>query len=245
MLEIDKQTQNTIKTYDYTQLCEQLINGFCRSRIKRFEKWVNHVYWDSENNLTVCWGHNITANWFHEDFLNKYGTNCHFIAKYFTKGMGEMLLTYDIKQAIDGLTRIYGKDKLEIISINRLTCMIDMMFNMGFKRFKTFKNMIRYISKDDYNNAALEIRDSRYWNKCEEIRLRLKEQGMVGTYNRAEENLILMRDIYIQSLNDMLESLRLQKEKLKVNYQLEILKDYEDIKYRGNIDFNKQLDYSN
>lgn len=57
----------------------------------------------------------------------------------------------------------------------------DMAFNMGLKKFKGFKKMIKAARDGDYRQAAEELKDSNYFeqtgNRAKENYQRLKELG--------------------------------------------------------------------
>ncbi len=57
--------------------------------------------------------------------------------------------------------RDYEKLGLELDPV-RKAVVIDMLFNLGWKRFHTFKKMIAALRIDDYVSASKELLDSKY-----------------------------------------------------------------------------------
>lgn len=61
----------------------------------------------------------------------------------------------------------YGKlldtyDWFNLLNEARQIALIDMCFNLGFKKFQTFTNMIKACEIFDYDEVALQIIDSEY-----------------------------------------------------------------------------------
>ena len=69
------------------------------------------------------------------------------------------LLQQDVDIAINGAMKFHWFDGLSPV---RKDVIISMIFNMGLRRFKTFKRMIAGLRKDDFVVAANELLDSLY-----------------------------------------------------------------------------------
>lgn len=95
-------------------------------------------YYCSEGALTIGYGRNLDVNGISE-------------------AEADILLRNDIVTAREYLRRIVRMDKL---SDNRLRALINMMFNLGPGRFKTFKKMIQAIEDEDFERASVEMLDS-------------------------------------------------------------------------------------
>jgi len=69
------------------------------------------------------------------------------------------LLQQDVDIAIDGAMKFRWFPRLSLV---RQDVIISMIFNMGLRRFKTFKRMIAALRKDYFCEAANELLDSLY-----------------------------------------------------------------------------------
>ena len=69
------------------------------------------------------------------------------------------LLQDDINIAINGAMKFRWFDSLSTI---RKDVIVSMIFNMGLRRFKTFKRMIAGLSQGDFITASNELLDSLY-----------------------------------------------------------------------------------
>ena len=165
---------------------ENLIYGEFRDRIKRFEGWRKCVYWDGVGNLTGAWGHNFTANWMPQEYIDRWGVKS--IARPIIKEQGEFLLTYDIKNSIKELAKIFGFDKEMKWPQGVQYALTDMMFNMGHTRFRTFKKMIEAIYMENWRDMILELHNSLYYQQIDNIVRHLKASGKSGVFHRAEMN---------------------------------------------------------
>ena len=89
-----------------------------------------------------------------------YGRN--LIHRGISKGEAEMMLTNDILSAqMDAATLPYW------LSLNpvRKIVIVDMVFNLGLTKFKLFKNLNRALETSDWNVAAHEMKDSRWYRQ--------------------------------------------------------------------------------
>ena len=89
-----------------------------------------------------------------------------------------LLLENDIKRCIAELKDIFGKKVWYNLSENRQEVLINMIFNLGKSRFSKFKKLIRAIKNEDYNEAALQMKDSLWYkqvkSRAEELVLNMK-----------------------------------------------------------------------
>jgi len=115
--------------------------------IKRHEGCVKNsagrhvLYLCPANKWTCGWGRNAEANGFSEDEV-------------------ELMLQNDIKYAINILQTIFVN--YSNFSENRQNALIDLMFNIGSKKFLLFRKMITAIKKDDWEEAAIEAKNSNW-----------------------------------------------------------------------------------
>ncbi len=73
------------------------------------------------------------------------------------------LLENDIKECIEDLKNIFqGYDDL---NEPRQRALIDMRFNLGPARFRQFKKMIAAVNEKDFNKAADEMMNSKWYNQ--------------------------------------------------------------------------------
>jgi len=104
-----------------------------------FEGYSNTVYYDTEGVPTIGIGHAFIE--------------------------GSRLPHYIIREIFycDYLNAIkdYEKLKLELDTVRR-SVIIDMLFNLGLTRFKKFRKTITALRDDDYEEASLEMLDSRW-----------------------------------------------------------------------------------
>ena len=128
-----------------------------REMIKKNEGYSDKPYRCSAKKLTIGWGHNLEA---------------HGI----TKQIAELMLGEDIQRAyydiLDTFPQFY------MYSQKRQVALIDLSFNLGKSTLLKFKKTIAAIRAEDWEEAAKELEDSKYYKQ-------------VG--NRAKRNVDLIR----------------------------------------------------
>ena len=80
-----------------------------------------------------------------------------------------VLLNNDISKAVKELEKYDFWERLDEV---RKAVLIDMMFNLGARKFREFKKMIAALRRGDYSEAAKEMRDSLW---CEQVGSRCDE----------------------------------------------------------------------
>lgn len=130
--------------------------------IKKHEGFRSSPYRCSAGKITIGWGRN----------LDDVGL---------TEQEAEILLQNDIKRAEDDLQTVFAPDFLfSVLTYNRYSVLVNMVFNLGITRFRGFKNMIKAVKEKDWDRAALEMLDSR-WAKQVKTRAyelaRMMEKG--------------------------------------------------------------------
>lgn len=83
----------------------------------------------------------------------------------FSDDEAELMLTNDIDDCVKSLLKIFGYSRLYRLSKNRQIVLIDMVFNMGETQFLEFKRMIRAVKNDNFEEAARQIKDSKYFRR--------------------------------------------------------------------------------
>jgi len=97
----------------------------------------------SAGKLTIGWGRNLEDNGI-------------------SKEEAEMMLDSDVADCILHLYSIFSLDGYENLTENRQTVLVDMIFNLGRTRFGKFRKMIQAVKDEDFNEAAVQLLDSRY-----------------------------------------------------------------------------------
>ncbi len=118
--------------------------------IIKHEDMALRPYIDSVGKLTIGFGHNL-------DDLG------------ISRLSAEFILEEDIATAKEWLEEIFDVDslpsKVQVV-------MLDMMFNLGYNRFKGFKKMIAAVKAGDYKLAAEEAKDSKW---CKQVGSRCED----------------------------------------------------------------------
>jgi len=113
-----------------------------RELIKQNEGYRDKPYMCTAGKLTIGYGHN----------LDEHGIN---------KQVAEMLLGEDIQRAYYGILDLFPY--FYLYSENRQNALIDMSFNLGKTRFSKFKKMIQAVKDEDWDEAALQAEDSKWF----------------------------------------------------------------------------------
>jgi len=110
--------------------------------------------------LTIGYGHNIEDNGIDEN-------------------TAKSLLRVDIMDAQEiAAKNIEGWEKCNSA---RKSVLIDMCFNMGWPKFSTFKKMLAAINDEDWEKAAAEMKDSK-WYRQVGIRAKALNKMMLSGY---------------------------------------------------------------
>lgn len=79
-----------------------------------------------------------------------------------------MLLENDIRECHADLYRIFPA--FHGIAPGRQYALVDLRFNLGPSRFRTFRRMIAAVQAKDWDAAADELIDSRWWHQVQDDR---------------------------------------------------------------------------
>lgn len=98
------------------------------------------------------------------------------------KGISEyeatIMLDSDIADAETDLRRIFTYEEFDTLSFNRKMALTDLSFNLGITSLLKFKRFIAAIKVKDWEEAALQLKDSNYYKQVT---------------SRAEKNMDLIR----------------------------------------------------
>lgn len=89
-----------------------------------------------------------------------YGRNLEDVG--ISKTEAEYFLAGDIGRSYEALVDIFGQHLFSILTYNRKMVLVDMIFNLGRKGFLRFKKMIRAIKENDFDEAEIQLLNSRY-----------------------------------------------------------------------------------
>lgn len=118
-------------------------------RIKRHEGLSLFVYQDTQGHDTLGYGH--------------------LLAHGITPAAAEFILHEDISSAYQQARMVRGFDGLNVA---RQAVIVEMVFNLGYKRLKTFRKMLTALAEKDYQRAAREMLHSRW---AEQVGYRAQE----------------------------------------------------------------------
>lgn len=77
----------------------------------------------------------------------------------------DLMLKNDLRAAEYSLYTVFGFEIFLRLSEKRRMVLMDMMHNLGLKRFSSFEKMIAAVKEGDYLKASYEILDSKYARK--------------------------------------------------------------------------------
>lgn len=118
--------------------------------LKLHEGFRREVYIDTTGNRTIGYGHNL-------EFDNA------FTKTSVSEQEAEELLKQDIQIAAKQIKRTLPA--FDAFSPNRQNALTDMIFNMGGTKFKTFKKMIKAIENKNWEEVAIQAKDSRWYRQ--------------------------------------------------------------------------------
>lgn len=126
--------------------------------IKRHEGWREKAYNDV-NGKAIGYGFYlsdpITKRYLPKDVLAG--------RRPLTKAEADQILIKRIKRAEEDAKAVIGADVWQRLGANQKKALIDMAYQHGQARFKQYKKMIRALREGDYERAAYEMRDSKWY----------------------------------------------------------------------------------
>ena len=135
------------------------------AQLRKHEGYRKHAYRDSEGVLTIAYGRNLDANGI-------------------SRGEARFLLKNDIAIA-EGEARSRFPFFEDLDSV-RQEVAVNMMYNLGWPRLKTFVKMIAALKDGDYLLAAAEMLDSRWHSQVKGRAEELAEQMKTGSNEEKE-----------------------------------------------------------
>jgi lysozyme len=112
--------------------------------IKKHEGFSNFCYKCPAGRLTIGYGRNIDQDG----------------GKGISRKEAEMLLRNDIGEIQGNLRKTFGF--FCFLSYERQSVLISMVYNIGWNGFLKFKKMIKALEADRYDDASIEMLDSRW-----------------------------------------------------------------------------------
>jgi lysozyme len=134
------------------------MNENLRTMLIRHEGYRLIPYLCTAGFQTIGVGHNCDANPLPEDIhlqMSLYG--------FISEGMVEQLLEMDVEIAEKSCRKLYPA--FDEFTQDRQDALIDLMFNMGERGLKAFKNTNKAINEGRWVDAANGIRKSLYWKQ--------------------------------------------------------------------------------
>lgn len=133
-----------------------------KKALMRDEGFVPHAYKDSLGYLTIGYGFLIDEK----------------LKAEIPKTVADFWLDYEIRQVTIALTREFAWfDDLDYV---RQDVLINMCFNLGITRLKTFKKTIALIGKKQYKEASVEMLNSVWATQVKGRATRLAKEMETG-----------------------------------------------------------------
>lgn len=121
--------------------------NFCIKKLKLHEGFSKYPYTCSAEKITIGYGTNL------ED-------------RGISTEEALMFLKNDIKRSINDIPQIVKN--YDSLSFRRKYILVDMFYNLGFTGFSKFKKMIKAIEENDFDLAALEMENSKWYKQVGE-----------------------------------------------------------------------------
>ena len=91
-----------------------------------------------------------------------YGHNFH---EPISPALAEKILLHDWDVAKTELGKAVNWEALNRLPYHKYFVLVEIMFQLGLTKFKSFKKMIAAIERGDMKEAAKELRDSKYYRQ--------------------------------------------------------------------------------
>jgi len=125
----------------------------------------NYLYWDSEDVPTIGIGFNLTRK-DAKDILARLGYDIEMVLTNAVTLWDEevdKLFEITVKEAEEGAEKsLKNYDKLNDA---RKAAVIDMVFNLGVKGFRKFKDTRKAIENEDWEHIRKYLKDSVWWRQ--------------------------------------------------------------------------------
>lgn len=120
-----------------------------RANLIRHEGWRNQAYRDSEGYWTIGVGHKISNDKSLDASKAEY-----------TDDEIELQLKWDIEESVMGAYNLY--DDFNSLPVGIKLVLIEMVFNMGLKTVKKFKETLKALHQHHWERMAHEMLDSKW-----------------------------------------------------------------------------------
>ncbi len=124
-------------------MTEEEFTALARTMLERDEGKTRRVYPDSRGIMTVGIGHNLQAVDLSDKAINQ-------------------IFADDLFTAAFAMRRVFGDETLTKLSLNRKLAICNMIFNLGEGGFIRFKELIKAIKEERFDDAASECFKSRW-----------------------------------------------------------------------------------
>lgn len=141
------------------------------SQLKRHEGFSLEAYTCPAGFLTIGWGHNCDAH---------PVPGVEHVGDTVSRGSAESLLYQDVKAIARELDAAFPWWRK--IEEPRQAVLLNMAFNMGLPKLKTFKKAVGAMSIGDYPRAGTEMLDSRWAEQVRGRAAELARQMVLGDW---------------------------------------------------------------
>jgi len=153
---VDKEDSRSIKQSDWIQDAKE--------SIAFHEGWENSVYICTEGYPTIGIGFNLKRP-NAKSMIERVGANYQDVlnGQPLSDNQIKQLFEFDLQTAINDAKQFlpnFNEQPSEVKSI-----IVDMAFNLGYPRLSSFENMKEALLNKDYQTAANEMIDSRWYNQ--------------------------------------------------------------------------------
>lgn len=131
--------------------------------LRRHEGFSSKPYTDTVGHTTIGYGRN----------LDSVGI---------THKEADLMLETDVHVAESELAKVLGEDVMAKLNGPRYAVLVNMMFNLGSSRFRSFKNMISAVIDEDYTKASVEMLDSKWAKQVKGRAIELSKMMRSGRY---------------------------------------------------------------
>ena len=132
-----------------------------KKALERDEGRIPYAYQDSEGYWTIGVGHLIDKR----------------LGGRLPEHIIDALLEYDVERAVAEAETFWWFEGLSDV---RKAVVVNMMFNLGLRKFKGFRRMIAALEREDYEAAADEMLDSKWARQVGQRAVRLAQQMRAG-----------------------------------------------------------------
>ena len=146
------------------------------------------AYKDTGGKWHIGVGHNLEIEQSEEE-LEALGTSVsasNWAGFKITEKQAYALLDIDIEDAVDDLYPTFDGEELMTLNSARYAVLISMVFQLGGRGFRKFKNFINAVKEFDWNTAADEMLKSRAYNQTPQRWLRASDAMRTGVFEKYE-----------------------------------------------------------